>query len=70
MDSALGVPTVALFGSTRPYTDADTPHTTLVYEDLSCAPCRRHPTCGGQFNCMRALTVERVLVAAQAALDA
>ncbi len=61
MGSALNVPTVALFGSTRPYLDARVPHTTVLYEALHCSPCRRHPTCDGRFDCMRAFEVDTVL---------
>jgi heptosyltransferase-1 len=61
MGTALGVPTVALFGSTRPYLDARTPRTTVIYEALPCSPCRRHPTCGGRFDCMRAIEVDAVM---------
>ncbi|RZI85092.1 MAG: glycosyltransferase family 9 protein [Rubrivivax sp.] len=61
MGSALGVPTVALFGSTRPYLDAAVSATTILYEQLPCSPCGRHPTCGGTFDCMRQLTPRRVL---------
>ena len=68
MGSALKVPTVALFGSTRPYLDARTPHTAVLYEALHCSPCRRHPTCDGRFDCMRAFEVDTVLRAAQSVL--
>ncbi|MFO1337272.1 MAG: glycosyltransferase family 9 protein [Burkholderiaceae bacterium] len=61
MGTALGVPTVGLFGSTRPYLDAGTPRTTILYEPLDCSPCRRHPTCGGAYHCMRHWTVELVM---------
>lgn len=61
MGSALGVPTVALFGSTRPYLSSGAPTTQVMYDALSCSPCRRNPTCGGRFDCMRQFTVERVL---------
>lgn len=64
MGSALNLPTVALFGSTRPYLDAGTASTTILYEPLECAPCKRHPSCDGAFHCMRALSVEAVLAAA------
>jgi heptosyltransferase-1 len=47
MGTALGVPTVGLFGSTRPYLDAGTSRTAILYEPLACSPCRRHPTCNG-----------------------
>jgi hypothetical protein len=41
MGTALDVPTIALFGSTRPYLDARTPRTVVLYEQLPCSPCRR-----------------------------
>jgi heptosyltransferase-1 len=59
--SALGVPTVALFGSTCPYVDPVAPRGVVLYEKLACSPCRRNPTCNGRFDCMRALEVERVM---------
>lgn len=64
MGTALSVPTVALFGSTRPYLSAGTHTTTVMYDDLPCSPCKRHPTCRGQHDCMRQFTVDRVLAQA------
>lgn len=64
MGSALNVPTVALFGSTRPYLTTGTPTTTVMYDALPCSPCKRRPTCNGRFDCMRQLTVDRVLMQA------
>lgn len=61
MGTALGVPTVGLFGSTRPYLDAGNPRTAILYEPLDCSPCRRHPTCGGAYHCMRHWTVDLVM---------
>lgn len=61
MGSALGVPTVALFGSTCPYRQGPTPRTRVLYDALPCSPCRRRPTCGGAYTCMRGLTVDRVM---------
>jgi heptosyltransferase-1 len=60
MATALGVPCVALFGSTRTYLDACTPRSVVMYDALACSPCHRHPTCAGRFDCMRGLGVERV----------
>jgi heptosyltransferase-1 len=57
---ALRRPTLALFGSTRPYLDPDFEHARVLYEPMACSPCRRRPTCGGEFTCMRSHTVERV----------
>jgi heptosyltransferase-1 len=65
MGSALHIPTVALFGSTCPYLDAGAPRSSVLYEQLACSPCRRNPTCGGRYDCMRALDVERVHAEAQ-----
>lgn len=58
--SAFAIPTVALFGSTRPYVHAGMPGTRVLFEEMACAPCRRHPTCGGRFDCMRALQADAV----------
>lgn len=69
MGSALRVPTVALFGSTRPYLQGPTPRTQVMYDALPCSPCRRRPTCNGAFTCMKQLTVERVLQAGLNQLD-
>ncbi len=57
-------PVIALFGSTRPYTQgADSP-LAVLYEDLPCAPCKRRPTCGGDWTCMRTLKPSRVAATA------
>lgn len=69
MGSALQRPTVALFGSTRPYADGGSPHTRILYDALPCSPCRRRPTCEGRFDCMRQITVDRVLQLAWPLLD-
>jgi heptosyltransferase-1 len=60
MGSALGVPVVALFGSTRPYLRAASPLTKVLYTALACSPCHRRPSCGGRFECMGLHTVEAV----------
>lgn len=65
---AVRTPTVALFGSTCPYTrGADSP-LQVMYDALPCAPCRRHPSCEGRFDCMRQLTPARVAAGARALL--
>jgi len=56
----MGTPTLALFGSTRPYLDPGVPGGRVLYESMDCSPCRRHPTCHGEFTCMRRHTVEKV----------
>jgi heptosyltransferase-1 len=68
MGIAAGVPTVALFGSTRPYLDTGSDRAVVLYHALPCSPCRRNPTCGGRFDCMQAIPVDEVLAAAQRVL--
>ena len=67
---AQGIPTVALFGSTCPYTDTTRANATVLYESLACSPCRRRPTCGGAFTCMAQLTPDRALLALQDMMSA
>ena len=69
MGWAFSVPTVALFGSTCPYYDIGDHTGSILYEGLSCSPCRRKPTCGGSFECMSALTPSGVLHVAQGYLS-
>lgn len=61
---ALATPTLALFGSTRPYLDTGRANARVLYEPLECSPCRRRPTCGGTFDCMGRHTAASVLAAA------
>ncbi len=61
MGIAFDVPTVALFGSTCPYTDTGRSSARVIWLNLSCSPCRRNPTCGGAFSCMRDITPQHVL---------
>jgi len=66
MGLALGVPTLALFGSTRPYLDTGSPDARVLWSARDCSPCRRHPSCHGRFDCMRDHTPASVLAAARA----
>ncbi len=65
MGTAWRRPTVCLFGSTRPYLETPSPLTRVIYHDLPCAPCRRRPTCQGRFDCLRGITPDEVLAAAE-----
>lgn len=73
--TAMGAPVVALFGSTDPAEtgpwlppvvagDTDSSvnrgRVAVLYDALDCAPCRKSPTCDGRYDCLRALTPERV----------
>lgn len=70
MGTALARPTVAIFGSTCPYQDTGRPTGSVIWLGMPCSPCRRRPTCGGAFTCLRDITPERVLAQAQAMLAA
>ena len=68
MGIAFDRPTVAIFGSTRPYLDTGRDNARVIWLGLPCSPCRRHPTCGGAFTCLRDITAERVMEEARAVL--
>ncbi|MCK6374183.1 MAG: lipopolysaccharide heptosyltransferase II [Zoogloea sp.] len=68
MGTALAKPTVAIFGSTCPYTDTGRPTVTVIWLGLECSPCKRRPTCGGKFTCLRDITPAMVIERAQAML--
>ncbi|MBO1927657.1 glycosyltransferase family 9 protein [Thiomicrorhabdus sp. 6S2-11] len=61
MGIAENKPTLALFGSTLPYSNTRSAKAKVLYHQLDCSPCRRNPTCEGRFDCMRALSPEWVL---------
>lgn len=68
--TAAGIPTVALFGSTRPYLETDSPLTRVLYQAIWCSPCRRQPICGGAYSCMRLHRPAQVLAVAESLLEA
>ena len=61
-------PSVLLFGSNIPYRDAPHARARIALELQPCAPCGNRPTCGGAFQCMRALGVDEVFELARSAL--
>ncbi len=61
MGIAFDRPTICLFGSTRPYLRSNSSRTRVIYHALACSPCRRRPTCGGAFTCLREITPEEVM---------
>lgn len=67
---ALERPTVALFGSTRPYLDPCRSNARVIWLGLDCSPCGRRPTCGGAFTCLRNITAARVVEEARQVLAA
>jgi heptosyltransferase I len=68
MGSAFERPTVALFGSTRPYLDTGRATGRVIWLGMECSPCRRRPTCGGAYTCLRRITPEQVMAEARQAL--
>lgn len=58
---ALGIPTVALFGSTNPArTGPMGPHTRVIYRALECSPCLERTCRFGHYNCLRDIAAEEV----------
>ncbi|MBK1695151.1 lipopolysaccharide heptosyltransferase [Chromatium weissei] len=62
---ALNTPSLLLFGSTRPYLDTERASAQVLYHALPCSPCKRHPTCDGNFDCLRQISVNAVMNAAK-----
>lgn len=60
MGIAQNRPTLAIFGSTFPYTDTQCANAQVIYKKQDCAPCRRNPTCDGAFTCMWQVTPDMV----------
>lgn len=65
MGTAFGVPTVAIFGSTVPYTRTGHANGRVIWLGMACSPCRRRPSCHGAHTCLRDITPERVLAEAR-----
>jgi len=67
--TAVGTPSLALFGSTDPAVTG--PFDLLsgtIYKALPCAPCGNHPTCEGRYDCLRAITPDEVAAAVRGLL--
>jgi heptosyltransferase-1 len=58
-------PTIGIYGSNIPYTETFTSRTRLLIHWLDCVPCKGHPTCDGDFTCLRLISVDEVLGAAR-----
>ena len=69
MGTAFVVPTLALFGATCPYQTTTSSQTRVLYDAPACSPCRRKPTCHDRFDCMRAVTVDRIVATVTALLN-
>lgn len=62
------LPTVCIFGSTAPYLRAH--NAEIIYLNMHCSPCRRNPTCGGRFDCLKDIHAHHVVTAMQKLRDA
>ncbi len=61
---ALGIPTVAVFGSTNPArTGPMGPHTRVIYRALECSPCLERTCRFGHYNCLREIGADEVAAA-------
>ena len=65
MGIALNTPSLLLFGSTCPYLDTTRANARVLYHPLPCSPCKRRPTCGGVFDCMRRIEIDEILATAR-----
>ncbi|RLB44276.1 MAG: lipopolysaccharide heptosyltransferase [Deltaproteobacteria bacterium] len=68
MGAAFATPTIALFGATCPYLFTSRNNFLVLYHGLPCSPCKRNPTCGGNYYCMEKISVEEVVNAANKVL--
>ncbi|MBK1643185.1 lipopolysaccharide heptosyltransferase [Thiocapsa imhoffii] len=66
MGIAFGTPSLLLFGATCPYLETSRANARVLYHRLACSPCKRRPTCDGDFTCMRRIDVEEIIAAARA----
>ncbi len=66
---ALGVPTIALFGSTNPAATSPVGEKSVViHHDVPCGPCLK-PVCRADFRCMQMIGVDEVYAAASKLLN-
>jgi heptosyltransferase-2 len=67
--AALGVPTIAIFGSTNPATTSPPGrNNVIIHKDVACSPCLK-PDCPTDFQCMDLIGVDDVYEAAVRMLD-
>jgi heptosyltransferase-2 len=61
---AMGIPTIAIFGSTNPATTSPVGEKSVViHHDIPCSPCLK-PVCPTDFRCMKMIDVDEVYAAA------
>jgi heptosyltransferase-2 len=66
---ALGIPTIAIFGSTNPVTTSPVGvNSIVIYRAVECSPCLK-PVCPTDFRCMDLIGVEEVYTAARKLME-
>lgn len=61
---ALGLPTIGLFGSTRPERTAPLgPRTRVLYHQIECSPCLERTCRFGHYECLKRIAVDEVAAA-------
>ena len=66
---ALGIPTIALFGSTNPAaTSPAGEKSVVIHHPVECGPCLK-PVCPADFRCMESIGVEEVYAAARKIME-
>lgn len=65
MAVSFGGPTVALFGATCPYLYSPNQKALVLYNKMDCSPCKRSPTCNGEYTCMKKIDIDDVLETAK-----
>jgi len=70
ISSAMGIPTVAIFGSTSPiWTSPRGPYVGIVYRGLECSPCFRRECPKGEAKCLTEISAGDVLNVAYELLE-
>ena len=67
--SALGIPTIAIFGSTNPITTSPAgANSVVIYRGVPCSPCLKK-RCPTDFRCMELIGIDEVYEAARIAMN-
>jgi len=61
MAHAFRIPTIALFGSTCPYSYAGVETSKIIYHKRFCSPCNNKSICHKRFDCMQEIEPDQVL---------
>lgn len=65
---AMGTPTIILYGPTSSLKWRMVAEVRIIEHELPCRPCHRHPTCNGNWTCMKMITPKEVMDALSSVL--